>query len=77
MVNFKDLFLFDSIVPVIYKDIILIKDIFVAVYYRGKRIIKKVIYGFNRKNICNLMLKDITFVFNFYINIVVVDFFRK
>jgi len=77
MVNSKDLFLFDNIVVAIYKDIILIEDTFVIVHCKEKRIIEKMIYKPNEKNIYNLMLKDIAFVFNFYINIVVVNLFYK
>ncbi len=77
VVNSKDLFLFNNIVPAIYKNIILIKDTSVAVHCKEKKIIEKIIYKFDRKNICNLMLKDMAFVPNFYINIVATDLFRK
>ncbi len=77
MVNFKDLLFFDNIIPTIYKDIILIKDISVVVYYKKKKIIEKIIYRLDRKNIYNLILKDITFVSNFYTNIVVINLFCK
>jgi len=35
------------------------------------------IYGPDRKNICNLVLEDVVFVPNFYTNIVIIDFFCK
>ena len=77
MINSKDLLFPNSIVPTIYEDIILIKDIFIVVYYKGKRIIKKMMYKPDRKNIYNLVLEDVAFVLNFHINIVVIDLFRK
>ena len=77
IINFKDFLFFNNIVPTIYEDIILIKDIFVTVYYKRKKIIEKMMYRFDKKNICNLILKNIVFVPNFYTNIVVINLFRK
>ncbi len=77
VVNSKDLLFFNSIVPAIHEDIILVGDMSVAVYCREKRIMKKVIYRLDGKNICNLILEDVAFVLNFHINIVVIDFLRK
>ncbi len=77
IINSKNLFIFNNIVLVIYKDIILIKNIFIAVNCKGKKVIEKMIYGPNSENIRNLMLKDMVFVLNFYTNIVVANLFYK
>ncbi len=53
------------------------KDTSVAVHCRGKKIMEKIIYGPNRKNIYNLMLKNVAFVPNFHTNIVTTDLFYK
>src|SRR6266699_1080394 len=77
VVNSKDLLLPNNIVPTIYKDIILIRDISIAIYCKDKRIIEKIIYRPDNKNIRDLMLENVAFVPNFHINIVITDLLRK
>jgi len=77
IVNSKDLFIFNNIVFIIYEDIILIENTFVAVNYKGKKVIEKMIYNLNSENTKNLMLENIAFVPNFYTNIVVTDLLCK
>ena len=62
MVNSKDLLVLDSIVPAADDDIILMGDTSVAVLYRGKRVMEKIMYRPDGKNTRNLVLEDVAFI---------------